>query len=173
MAICKKHFSRYDIVWCKCRLLIHNCEYYFWYEFEKHSLLNIVFREDHSKRIMKIHPVNLALRFILEITALVVFAVWGRNADSGWLGIFLAISLPVFFVAVWGVFAVKGDPSRSGKTVVSTNGFVRLLLELLFFALAALALFDLGFNIPGLAVSVLVLLHYAFSYQRIVWLLKQ
>jgi hypothetical protein len=122
---------------------------------------------------MSKHPLNLALRFLLEIAALVVFAVWGLNAGSGWVGIFLAISLPVFFAAVWGVFAVKNDPSRSGKTVVPTNGFVRLLLELLFFALAALALFDLGFSITGLVFSILVLFHYAASYQRVVWLLKQ
>jgi hypothetical protein len=119
------------------------------------------------------HPVNLALRFILEITALVVFAIWGWNKGSGWLGAVLAIGLPVFFATLWGVFAVKDDPSRSGKTVVPTKGFARLLLEILFFGLAALAFFDLGFHIAGVSTSILVLLHYVFSYDRIVWLLKQ
>jgi hypothetical protein len=122
---------------------------------------------------MSKHPVNPALRFILEITALIVFAIWGWNKGSGWWSIFLAISLPVFFATLWGVFAVKGDPSRSGKTLVPTPGWVRLLLEFLFFGLAALALFDLDFNMAGLAVSVLVLLHYGFSFRRVVWLLKQ
>jgi hypothetical protein len=122
---------------------------------------------------MSKHPVNLALRFILEITALIVFAIWGWNKGSGWLGVVLAIGLPVFFATLWGVFAVKDDPSRSGKTVVPTKGFLRLLLEILFFGLAALALFDLGFHIAGVAISILVLLHYAFSYDRIVWLMKQ
>lgn len=130
-------------------------------------------KEDHSKGIMSKHPVNLVLRFILEIAALVVFAVWGWNSFTAPWRILAAIGLPVFFATVWGVFAVKNDPSRSGKTVVSTNGFVRLLLEFLFFGLAALALFDLGFNTTGLAFSVLALLHYGFSYRRLVWLLKQ
>ena len=122
---------------------------------------------------MSKHPVNLALRFILEISALLVFAIWGWNKGSGLWSVVLAMSLPVFFAALWGVFAVKDDPSRSGKTVIPTKGFVRLILEILFFGLAALALFDLGFNIPGFAISILALLHYAFSYDRIVWLLKQ
>lgn len=122
---------------------------------------------------MSKHSVNLLLRFILEIAALVIYVVWGWNAASGWLGVLLAIGLPIFFAAVWGVFAVKEDPSRSGKTVVPTKGFVRLLLELLFFGLAALALFDLGFSIAGVVISLLVVLHYVFSYDRIIWLLKQ
>jgi hypothetical protein len=109
----------------------------------------------------------------LEITALVVFAVWGYNAATGWPGILLAVGLPVLAAAVWGVFAVKDDPSRSGKTVVATRGVIRLLLEFLFFALAVAALFDLDYRIPGFAVSILVVLHYAFSHDRIVWLLKQ
>lgn len=122
---------------------------------------------------MSNHPVNLALRFILEITALVVFAVWGRNSFTAPWHILAAIGLPLFFATVWGVFAVQGDPSRSEKTVVPTPGWVRLLLELLFFALAALALFDLGFHTAGLVFSVLVLLQSGFSYRRLVWLLKQ
>ncbi|MGM0621682.1 MAG: YrdB family protein [Bacteroidota bacterium] len=121
---------------------------------------------------MSKHPLNLALRFLLEIVALTVFAVWGRKAASGWWGVILAIGLPVFFAIVWGVFAVKDDPSRSGKTVISTKGIVRLILEILFFGLAALALFDLGFNIAGFAISILVLIHYVLSYDRVVWLLK-
>lgn len=123
--------------------------------------------------IMSKHPLNQALRFILEMMALVVFAVWGWNSFPGAWRIVAATGLPVFFATVWGVFAVKGDPSRSGKTVVPSRGIVRLLLEFLFFGLATLALFDLGFNMAGLAVSVLVLLHYTISYQRVVWLLKQ
>lgn len=122
---------------------------------------------------MSKHRVNLALRFILEITALIVFAIWGWNKGSGWWSVLPAIGLPVFFATIWGVFAVKGDPSRSGKTVVPTKGSFRLLLEILFFGLAALALFDLGFHLTGVTISILVLLHYVFSYDRIVWLLKQ
>ena len=58
------------------------------------------------------------------------------------------------------------------KTVVPTPGWIRLFIELLFFALAALALFDLGKTTSGIVFLVLVLLHYAFSIDRMVWLLK-
>jgi len=64
---------------------------------------------------MRNHPLNLALRFLLEMGALVVFAVWGWNNFPGLWSILAAIGLPVFFATLWGVFAVKGDPSRSGK----------------------------------------------------------
>ena len=139
---------------------------------EKHSTFSVVFKEIIQNESMNKHPLNLALRFLLEIAALAAFAVWGWKAASGWWGILLAIGLPVFFATVWGVFAVKNDPSRSGKTVIPTNGVVRLILEILFFGLAALALFDLGFNIAGLAISVLVPIHYVSSYDRVIWMLK-
>mgnify|MGYP006302733779 CR=1 FL=1 len=122
---------------------------------------------------MSQYPINLGIRFVLEVTALTTFAIWGWNNGPGWWRVAAAIGLPVFFAAIWAVFAVKDDPSRSGKTVVPTKGFIRLFLELLFFGLASLALFDLGFNVPGLVFSILVLLHYAFSCDRIIWLLRQ
>ena len=77
-----------------------------------------------------------------------------------------------FFAAMWGVFAVKDDPSRSGKTVIPTSGIIRLILELVFFGLAAWALFDLGYLKTGFAFSFLVVLHYALSFDRILWLIK-
>lgn len=118
------------------------------------------------------HSLNMALRFMLEVFALVAFAIWGWNAASGWVSALLAICLPVFFAAMWAIFAVEGDPSRSGKTVIPTKGIIRLLLELLFFGLAVWALFDLGYIKSGFAFSFLVVLHYALSYDRILWLIK-
>jgi len=119
------------------------------------------------------HPLNLALRLILEVIALVVFALWGWNLATGWQGMVLAIALPVFFAFIWGVFAVKGDPSRSGKTVVPTKGILRLLLEIVFFGLAAGAIFDLGYQKLGLIFSFTVVLHYVLSYDRLLWLFRQ
>jgi hypothetical protein len=82
------------------------------------------------------------------------------------------VLLPLTAAVIWGVFAVRGDPSRSGKTVVPTNGFIRLILELIFFGLAALALFNLNYNILSTVFCLLVVLHYGFSVNRIAWLLK-
>ena len=123
-------------------------------------------------RTMSKHPINLALRFILEITALVVFGFWGWKLLPGSLGLITAIAFPLIAATLWGVFAVKDDPSRSGKTVIPTPGILRLVLELVFFALASLAFYNLEQIIITIVFSILVLLHYLSSLDRIIWLLK-
>ena len=122
---------------------------------------------------MSKHPVNLAIRFALEVAAIVSFTVWGLKLLDSWVSIILAILLPLIFALLWGVFAVPNDPSRSGKTVVVTPGLIRLVLELVLFGAAAWMLFDLDFQKPGWIFSALVLIHYVSSYDRIAWLLKQ
>ena len=119
------------------------------------------------------HPFNLAVRFALEVMALISFGIWGYKLFEDRIGYLLAIILPLTFAALWGIFAVPNDPSRSGKTVVATPGLVRLLLELLLFGSAVWMLFNLGFKTPGWIFGVVVLLHYLASYDRIAWLLKQ
>jgi len=57
--------------------------------------------------------------------------------------------------------------------VVRTPGVIRLLLELSLFGGAAWMLFDLDFQKLGWIFSMVVLIHYASSYDRIAWLLKQ
>ena len=119
------------------------------------------------------HPVNGAIRFLLELGAITTFAVWGfHQAESG-TGILLAILMPVSFAVVWGVFAVKDDPSRSGKTVVPTPGIIRLLLELFLFAAATWMLRDLGYLKVWWIFGGITLIHYIISYDRVLWLLKQ
>ena len=122
---------------------------------------------------MSKHPLNLALRFLLELAAIVAFGAWGYSLSEGGTKILLAILFPLLFAILWGVFAVQGDPSRSGKTVVQTPGWIRLILELGLFSAAAWMLFDLGHTLPAIIYGVVVFLHYAFSYDRIAWLLKQ
>jgi len=75
------------------------------------------------------HPVNLGLRFILEIVVLIAAGMFAKEHFS-WIS---AILLPVVLMTCWSVFAVRGDKSRSGKTVVPTPGKLRILIELLFF----------------------------------------
>lgn len=119
------------------------------------------------------HPINLALRLVLEIAGLVVIAYWGWSQHDGWLRFVLAIGLPLLAAILWGTFAVPEDPSRSGKAPVPVPGTVRLALELAFFAFAAWALYDAGNTTLGLILAAIVVIHYAFSYDRIAWLLKQ
>jgi hypothetical protein len=122
---------------------------------------------------MSKHPVNMALRFILELAALVSVARWGFQLSDGAIRIVLAILFPVSFALIWGIFAVRNDPSRSGKTVIPTPGIIRLFLELGLFAAAAWMLFDLGFNTLAWSFLLALLVHYVSSLNRIRWLLKQ
>ena len=118
------------------------------------------------------HPVNLAIRFLLEVAALIVLGMWGRHYSNGWLGILLMIGLPLVAATLWGVFNVPGDPSRSGKAPVIIPGIIRLLLELLFFTSAIVALYAMDFPRLSLLMGSVVVIHYLVSYDRLAWLLK-
>lgn len=128
--------------------------------------------EQDTTNFMSQNPINLTLRFLLEIFALVALGAWGRAKYQGALGIVLMILIPLLAAAAWGTFNVKGDPSRSGKAPVPVPGIVRLALELVFFISAAWALFSLNPTYGGIF-GLLVLGHYVFSYDRIIWLLER
>lgn len=122
---------------------------------------------------MSQHPFNLALRFILEIMALVSLGIFGYRLLDGALGVIGAVLLPLCFAVAWGVFAVRGDPSRSGKTVVPTPGPVRLVLELFLFSLSVVALIMSGYALIALIFGVAIIIHYVWSMDRVKWLLNQ
>lgn len=118
------------------------------------------------------NPINLAVRFILEIIALVALGAWARAQFSGALGFVLMILIPLLAAVAWGIFNVEGDPSRSGKAPVSVPGFVRLLVELVILGSATWALFTLN-PTYGWIFGIVTLLHYILSYDRIAWLLQR
>ena len=118
------------------------------------------------------HPINLALRFILEITALISVGIWGWNKGDGFLKLILGIGLPILLGAIWGIFAVPDDPSRSGQTVVVTSGIIRLAIELGIFAVATLAIYNHGQQKFSYAFAIIVVIHYLMSYDRIIWLVS-
>ena len=119
------------------------------------------------------HPVNLAVRFILEIAGLVALGWWGWNQGEGILRFLLAFGIPILAAVLWGTFAVPDDPSRSGKAPVQVPGIVRLLLELAFFVSATWSLFAVGAATLGWIYGIAVLVHYLVSYDRILWLVRQ
>lgn len=122
---------------------------------------------------MSQHPLNLALRFILEIAALVSLTIYGSHAFGGGLGVLAAIMLPLCFAVIWGVFAVREDPSRSGKTVVATPGPVRLFLELCLFGFSVAALYLSGYVSLSFVYLIIIVIHYLLSLDRIRWLLRK
>ena len=119
------------------------------------------------------NPINLILRFLLELVAIIVFGYWGYSLAGDGIRILLAILFPLLFAVLWGVFAVRGDPSRSGKTVVHTPGIIRLLLELGLFGAAAWMMLDLDYTTIALIFGLAVVIHYFISFDRISWMLKQ
>lgn len=119
------------------------------------------------------NPLNLALRFLLELAALGALGWWGATLSEGWLRWVLAIALPLFAAAMWGTFAVPDDPSRGGTPVVVVPGWTRLALELAFFAAAVLALRAVEQPRLALITGGLVTAHYLLSLGRIGWLLAR
>jgi hypothetical protein len=97
---------------------------------------------------------------------------WGWTQQDGIARWLFAIGLPLLAAVLWGTFAVPDDPSRSGNAPVPTPGALRLLLELSFFAFAVFTLFTSRQNTFGWILAIVVVFHYAISYDRILWLFK-
>lgn len=116
------------------------------------------------------HPINLALRFILELAALFAFGQWGWLRHTGFSRFLWAAALPLAAAVVWGTFRVPGDP---GNAPVAVSGWVRLALELLFFGGAVWALAASKGAGWAAAFGAVVILHYLISYERIAWLIRQ
>jgi len=119
------------------------------------------------------NPLNLGVRVLLELSSLIAFGYWGWTLTESGLRYVLAVFIPLIAAVIWGTFAVLDDPSRSGKAPVPVSGTLRLILELVFFALAAFVLFSIGYQTIAWIISIAVIIHYLLSYDRITWLLKQ
>ena len=119
------------------------------------------------------HPLNLALRFLLEIAALVAIGYWGLSQHAGAWRFIIGLGGPLLAAVLWGTFAVPDDPSRTGKAPVPVPGILRLVLELALFGFAAWALYDAGSPVLALGLAVITVFHYALSYDRIAWLIRQ
>jgi len=117
---------------------------------------------------MSSHPLNLALRLLLELSALAAYAYWGWTDHEGIRRYLLGIGLPLLAAVLWGTFRVPNDP---GNAPVPIPGPVRLLLEAAFFA-GAVGLLATVRSTPALALGALVVLNYIASYDRVLWLLR-
>jgi hypothetical protein len=118
------------------------------------------------------NPLNLALRFVLELIALFALGFWGWTQISGPLRLVATIGLPVIAAALWGIFRAE-EPNPPRHTTIRVPGIVRLALELAFFGAATWAFYAAGRPSWGLVFGVTVVAHYLVSYDRISRLLKQ
>jgi hypothetical protein len=124
-----------------------------------------------KRKGLSYHPLNLAVRFVLELICLLGAGLWGYNwSGSSYL---VGIAIPVVLMVVWAVCAVPGDRSRSGNAPVPIPGALRLLLELSFFGFGTWAFYDLDMIYICLIFGVAVLAHYLISHERVFWLMKQ
>ena len=121
---------------------------------------------------MSNNPINLALRFLLEMAASLAMGYWGWGQAAGALRYIPALGLPLTAAALWGTFRVPGDASASGDAPVPVPGLVRLLLELALFGFGVWGLLDAGATTWGLLLGGVVLLHYLISYDRVAWLIR-
>lgn len=107
------------------------------------------------------------------MSGLVTLGVWGWARGDGALEYVLALAVPIIAAAIWGIFAVPNDPSRSGNAPVVVPGLVRLVIELAFFSFVVWALFALRQSTLAWLFGVIVIVHYLVSYERVSWLLHQ
>jgi hypothetical protein len=117
---------------------------------------------------MSQNPLNLALRFALELCILAAVGRWGwmQGGAARWA---LAVALPLAAAALWGVFRVPND---GGAPLVQVGGAVRLAIEALLFAAATAALIGAGHRRLAMAFAAITILHYAVSYDRVASLLR-
>jgi hypothetical protein len=113
---------------------------------------------------MSQNPINLAVRFLLEVAALFIMGYWGWQQGDGFIRYVWMLAIPIVAAALWGTFRVPGDP---GDAPVAVPGLVRLLLELAYFGFSIWALFSLGEYTLAWIFGVILLIHYVISYDRV------
>ena len=94
---------------------------------------------------------NLALRFALELAALVALAVWGAQATSSTgANIALAIAAPALAIVIWAVWSAPRAPRR-------LHGAALVVLELALLAASAAALAAAGYLLLACLLAVLAI----------------
>jgi hypothetical protein len=81
-----------------------------------------------------VKSINLGIRFLLEVLALIIYCYWGFHRDGLILKMILGIGTPLLAAVLWGTF---GAP----KAAYKAEGFTHLLLEIIIFGFAAVALY--------------------------------
>lgn len=118
-------------------------------------------------------PWNLALRFGLEMAALVGFGLAAWHLSSGIVRWTAVVAVPLVAAVLWGTLNVLDDPSRSGNAPVEVSGRVRLVVEAIVLGGGWIAYGTAGHRALGVALAVLTVLHYAVAFGRVRWLLSR
>jgi len=116
---------------------------------------------------------NLALRFGLELAALagLGLAAWKFSGSPiRWAAV---IVVPISAAAIWSIFNVLDDPSRSGAAPIEVGGWIRLAIELAILGGGVAAVAFAGRRDLGIVFALVIAAHYAASRSRLEWLIQQ
>lgn len=112
------------------------------------------------------------IRFALELSMLVCLGYFGYNlSETTLVRLPLAILLPVAAMALWVIFRTPGDESAGKEGMVPTPGWLRLLLEIALFLVAAAGAWWAGSRIAAETLLTFAALHYLVTWKRVKWLL--
>jgi len=84
-------------------------------------------------RMQKLKTANLALKFLLELTAFAAFAFWGATVGTGVTSVLVALAATGAAIVLWASFAAPRSTRRLPTAM-------RVPFELSIFGLAAAAL---------------------------------
>lgn len=118
---------------------------------------------------MSNHPVNLLVRFLMELAMLVILGMWGWYYGDGAMKYVLGIGLPVVAATLWGIFRIPNDPKPAP---VAIPGIVRLMYELFLFAFATWALWDVGHTTMSIIMGITTIASYTAGYDRTLKMLR-
>jgi hypothetical protein len=101
---------------------------------------------------------NLALRFLLELFALIALGYWGFKTGGGLIAkVGLGIGAPLVAAVVWGTFLSPQAP-------VQLPGPLVLILQVLVFGAAVAGLLATGHRILALVFGVIVVINAILMY---------
>lgn len=120
---------------------------------------------------MGAHPLNLALRFLIEVGGLLFVGSWAWNRAAPDLRVLAAAVAITGGFLLWALFGVPADPTRVGRELVTVAGPTRLIVEVIFFTAALAAAHRVAGRRLAAAFATAVAVHYAASFDRIRWIL--
>ena len=102
--------------------------------------------------------INLAVRFLLELAALVALGYWGfRTGQGALMKIVLGLGAPLLVAVLWGAFVAPKAARRLADPA-------RLALEVAIFAAATLALVAAGLTTLARVFAVVVVVNLSLMF---------
>ena len=103
---------------------------------------------------------NLALSFILELCLLAALGYWGfKTGGTTVVQLILCLGVPLLTAVVWGIFLAPASARRLREPL-------HLILEVLIFAIAIVALYTAGQPILAVIFGVVYVINLAL---RLMW----